>query len=240
MLGAQGGPNGELGTEFSVNGTKNLGQRYPGVTMDDTGDVVVVWSGNGEFAAQADDQGIFYRRYEQENDVAGPTVTDVHNYATPEGEPPSLDVVVDGGEINAEVSKFVVTFGEDLDIRYYEAGAHSVLNTDHWGLLKNGDEVLDGVYSVTFGLSEAYYRGLAATPSGKYEAVVTFDLDATEPGLQALDNGRYTLQVRDDVEDLFGNALDGNLDGAAGGDFEHDFVILVGEGGDDPVDDRDR
>ena len=41
------GPNGEYETEFSVNTTQDGDQRYPSIAMDDNGDFVVAWSGNG-------------------------------------------------------------------------------------------------------------------------------------------------------------------------------------------------
>ena len=42
------GLNGENGGEFLVNSTTAGDQRYPGVGMDDTGDIIVVWSGQGQ------------------------------------------------------------------------------------------------------------------------------------------------------------------------------------------------
>ena len=41
------GLNGENGGEFRVNSTTAGDQRYPSVGMDDTGDIIVVWSGQG-------------------------------------------------------------------------------------------------------------------------------------------------------------------------------------------------
>jgi len=229
------GTNGELDTERAINGTKVRSQRLPGVALDDTGDVIIVWSGYGEVAGQEDDQGIFYWRLVQLQDVAGPTVTDVHNVAVHDGAK-VLEFVEDEAVLLDEVSQFVVTFGENLDTRYLELGAHSVQNPSLWHLTKNGDPVEGAIVQVQFGLNKAYELGLSGTPSTKYEAIITFDLEALTPGLQPLDNGLYVLSIEDAVEDaFFGNPLDGNTNGAPGLDFEREFIIRVGEGGDDPV-----
>ena len=38
------GINGRIGGEVAINATKNGDQRFPTVTLDDTGDYVIVWS----------------------------------------------------------------------------------------------------------------------------------------------------------------------------------------------------
>ncbi len=75
------GPNGEVGTEFRLNSTTDGDQRYPSVAMDATGDMIVVWSGNGV----GDSQGIFSQRYNNLIDTAGPFVTNVYNYTASGG-----------------------------------------------------------------------------------------------------------------------------------------------------------
>ena len=42
------GPNGEFQSEFVVNTTKDGDQRYPSIAMDENGDFLVVWSGDGK------------------------------------------------------------------------------------------------------------------------------------------------------------------------------------------------
>ncbi|MEA1950054.1 MAG: hypothetical protein U9N87_01630, partial [Planctomycetota bacterium] len=221
------GPQGQIGEEEQINATTDGDQRFPGVAMDDTGDYVIVWSGYGEIydpilddMVVDDDQGIYSRRFPVEEDIAGPTVTDVLNVV-----PGDLEAVPDGSELDDYVSQFVVIFGEDLDTKYLENGAHSVLNTDNWLLRRNGEIVTDGVVNIDFGLNPA---------TDKYEATVTFDGDPTMPGDQPLEDGRYTLTVSEEVEDIWGNALDGDYDGMPGDDFVHTFWIRSG-GGDDPI-----
>ena len=69
------GPNGEMTGEIMVNSTTAGDQRYPSVSMDDPGDAVVVWSGNGT----GDSQGVFFQRYAQPTDDAPPTVAKVQS-----------------------------------------------------------------------------------------------------------------------------------------------------------------
>ncbi|MBN2021737.1 MAG: trypsin-like serine protease [Pirellulales bacterium] len=236
LLGQVGGANGEWNEEFAVNGTKVGPQRLPSVALDDTGDAVFVWSGKGTVLGQEDDQGIFMRRDDQETDVAGPTVTDVLYLQEPQDAVDTLEVVLDGALVRYEVNKFVVVFGEDLNLIYDTLGAHSITNPEHWQILKNGAVLEDGITRIEFGLNKAYELGMATSPSGKYEAVLTFDADVTKPGKQALGNGTYVLTIDDTVVDPSGNALDGDVDGTPGINFQHQFIIRAGEqGGDDPV-----
>jgi hypothetical protein len=214
------GPNGEIGSELAVNSTKSGDQRWPGIALNDTGDAVVVWSGNGA----GDDQGIFLQRYEKPEDTAGPIVTDVHNVGADD-----LDYVLENDVLNAYVSRFVVTFGEDLNTEYGTIGTTSVLNTNNWTLKKNGETISGGVVEVEFGLNQAFVSGLADAPSNKYEAVITFDLDPTKEGEQRLDDGEYVLTVSHYVQDLFGNYLDGDFDGYQGGVFDRTFYVVTAD-----------
>ena len=68
-----------------------------------------------------------------------------------------------------------------------------------------------------YGLSEAFVPWPSATASGKYEAVVTLNA--------ALTHGAYALTLRDNVVDDYGNKLDGNGDGTAGGDYVLNFNV---------------
>lgn len=228
---AQFGDNGELRSEMHINTTIDGSQRFPSIALTDTGDALIVWSGQGP----GDTQGIFSQRFEQVFDDAGPTVTDVQAYVIAEDESTSLETVISNGEINGTVKQIVVTFGENLNTLYGASGPASVLNKDYWVLAKNGNLLTKGVNSVVFGLNQAYLSGLADTPSGKYEAVVTFDVDPTVEGQQGLDAGSYTLTLRDRVEDQFGNGMDGDFDGAVGGDYQITFLVYIGQGGDTPI-----
>lgn len=240
------GPNGELGGAFRVNTTTDGDQRYPAVAMDHAGDYVVVWSGRGTQPGQSDTQGVFFQRYESIADDAGPIVADVLNVVTlPSGIPTFLPVR-EASVFSTGVSQFVLSFGEDLDRIGGVNGVNSILNPSNWQIVRDNQVLPAGIADVQFGLSKAYEMGLAATPSLKYEAVVTFDGDATQAGLQPLGAGQYTLRIRDRVRDLFGNALDGNWDGTPGVDFLRKFTIVgvgvpgVEDGGPgEPTTDRD-
>jgi len=220
------GPNGELGGQFRVNTTTDGDQRYPAVAMDHAGDYVVVWSGRGTQSGQSDTQGVFYQRYEAIADDAGPIVADVLDAVMlPTGIPTFLPVR-EGSIFSTPVSQFVVSFGEDLNRIGGVNGLNSILNPANWQIVRNNQVLPAGIADVQFGLNKAYEMGLAATPSLKYEAVVTFDAEATQAGLQPLGAGEYTLRIRDRVRDLFGNAFDGNWDGAPGVDFQRKFTIV--------------
>ncbi len=67
------GANGELSAEFAVNVTKTGNQRYPGVAMDHAGDFFIAWSGPGT----GGEQGVYFQRFDNLGDDAGPTVADV-------------------------------------------------------------------------------------------------------------------------------------------------------------------
>ena len=76
-------------------------------------------------------------------------------------------------------------------------------------------------------MNEGYLAGLTTTPSGKYEALVTFDSDQYQAGIQSLGAGAYVLTILDSVQNIYGISLDGNSDGAAGGDFKLAFSIPI-------------
>ena len=222
------GPAGQIGGEFAVNTTALGDQSGPGIGMDDTGDFVIVWSGNGEASGQADSQGIFEQRFEKPDDEAGPTVTDIYNVRLAGGSV-ELGQLVESPSLDETVSQFVVMFGENPSMLGLENGSQSVVNPFNWELTKDGVGLAGGVVSVEFGLNRS--AGLTGVSTGKYEAIVTFDGDPGEAGLQALGQGRYVLTARDAIEDMFENRLDGNLDGTPGDDFGFAFNVFSGLSG---------
>jgi hypothetical protein len=247
------GENGEVGGEIDVNVTKSGKQRGASIALDDTGDVMSVWSGYGPF----DDQGIFTRRFTRIADDAGPTVTDVVNIV-PEDVPdndPTLDYypeqILWGSTTTNEPTQFIVTFGENLSTEGGVSGVNSILNTLNWQLTGNGIFLSQGVTAIEFGQSQgsAHLGSDGVTPdplvsaSSKYEAIITFDGDPLVAGNQPLPAGEYMLTLTDDVEDLFGNPLDGDYDGHAGGNFRRPFyvgeLLITGSQPGDPGDDDD-
>ena len=223
MLGSNPaiGPNGELRSEMHLNSTTAGDQRFPAVATSGTNDFVVVWSG----PAAGGSQGIFYARYENQLDEAGPIVVDTLNVAQ---SPTRLQLVREDGILTQQVTKFVVTFDENLNTDLGVNGLHSIENPNNWRLTKDGTAIFHGVATIHFGLNQGYVEGLEAAPTNKFEAVITFDADPNTAGTQQLGSGDYVLSVRDTVRDLFDNALDGNYDGTPGTDFNRKFRIQIG------------
>ncbi len=220
------GINGENGGEFLVNSTTAGNQQHPSVAMDDTGDIIFVWSGQG----QTTSQGVFYQRFAQLTDDAPPTVTDV-DYV--DGNTGHIDQLRDGDTITGTVpvTQMVVTLGENVSTSGGAVGTNSILNPANWSLSKDGTALAHTIVGVQYGLNEAYVLGLTSTASGKYEAVLTFDTNSTAPGNQALGSGQYVLTLSDNVKDQFGNKLDGNYDGTANGVFKLAFTVEIPDNG---------
>ena len=170
------GLNGEFQSEFAVNTTKDGDQRYPSIAMDDNGDFLVVWSGYRQRAGptdQSDTQGVFMQRFDQPTDTAGPIV--INTFAQTRRR-------LREGLLRANTweTRTACTSSSSLSARICPrsatwGGPHSVLNLDNWNLTLNGATIFQGVSHVDFGLNQAYMSGLVATPSNKYEAVLTFD-----------------------------------------------------------------
>ncbi len=209
------GANGEIGSPFVVNTTTSGDQRYPGIAMNDVGDYVIVWSGYGSQSGEASSQGVFEQRFYKSEDNAGPMVSDMDVMLVADSSA-EMDRLIDGITYDAEVSSIVITFGEALSTYRDDAGSESVLNLSNWVLTRDGEELTDGVYQVEFSLNSL---------TNKYEAVVYLDDDSDTAGAQALVQGEYVLTIRDSIEDLYGNKLDGDFDGTPGGSFSVTFTV---------------
>ncbi len=220
--------NGAIGGEWLINTTTDGQQRFPGVAVDDAGDAVIVWSGNGQVPGQQDSQGIFLQRSDRTEDAAGPSVGNVYNVVAENGTT-ILERVAEGTVFAEGPTQFVITFGEALSTQSGSSGAGSVLNLENWQLSHIG-----GVTGVEYGLNAAYNSGLASTPSNKYEVVLTFDGNLSTAGNQALTVGAYNLTIFSYVEDLFGNGLDGAYTGMApAADFVITFTVGTEGAGED-------
>lgn len=192
------GPNGEFGREFRVNGSIDNDQWNPGIATTNDGRLIVAWSGFGDRPTQSDTQGVFFQRYNSPGD---------------DETPPTV------GGVNALGSlRLVVSFSEEMSTEGGSLGTHSILNENLWGLLQGGNPLSDPFSNIEFSLNAAYLAGLSTTPSNKWEAVLTLN----SPLLLQTD---YTLRIDDAATDVGGNALDGNYDGAAGGDFSKVFQV---------------
>ena len=211
------GTNGEVGGEFTVNSTTSGDQRYPSIAMDDTGDYMIVWSGNGADSSQS----VYGQRIILQDDTAGPTVTGIQA------------MLVDNGtaEMAAHHRRHHLrnrgqrpghllrrkTSAPSRTTRCSE----SVLNPNNWILTRDGEIVPDGVYQIQFILNDA---------TNKYEAVLTMDDDPDVSGAQPLAYGTYVLTIRDAIEDIFENRLDGDYDGTAGSPYTITFTVASSTG----------
>ncbi len=123
-------------------------------------------------------------------------------------------------------SRFVLEFDENLvDDTSGPNWQHSVLNPANWDLTLNGRSIRNGITSIEFGPSEVRARWNGTTPASKYQAIVTIDADPAKSGLQPLGPGTYELTLRDNVQDKFGNPLDGDYDGTPGLEFRRRFTV---------------
>jgi hypothetical protein len=132
-----------------------------------------------------------------------------------------------------ETNEFVVLFSEDV-LNDGIGGFNSVTNPLNWELSRNGRVIANAVVSVQYGLSQRAVLG--GPESDAYEAILQIDADPQKAGLQPLPGGLYTFTLRDRVEDLAENSLDGNYDGAPGGGFIRTFSVGTGNvvGGEPP------
>ncbi|QDS90691.1 Lectin C-type domain protein [Rosistilla ulvae] len=102
------------------------------------------------------------------------------------------------------VSTFTVSFSESIDTETLSAATLELRGAGEDGVLDTGDDVL-------YNLSHGY------------------DSDAFEVSFAVLDgplvDGQHRLTIDDAVTDVLGNALDGDLDNTAGGDFVRTFTV---------------
>ncbi|MFH1921845.1 MAG: trypsin-like serine protease, partial [Planctomycetota bacterium] len=236
------GPFGEIGGELPVSSTKDGDQRFASIALDHTGNAIIVWSGAGQppTADLPDDQGIFHKRFEKLEDEAGPTVADTLNLVHKDNDPSEpiegWERVFEGAVLQSQVSQFLISFGEDLDDS--TTLTSGIENLNNWTLTRDGVVVRSGVAAVDFDLNQTQQSGIVSGATNKYEAVLTFDGDPSMAGLQPLGPGEYILTIRDTVQDLSVNRLDGNYDGDPGVSFRRRFVIGAGAGG--PIGDDNR
>ena len=219
------GPNGEYETEFPVNTTQNGDQRDPGIAMDDNGDFLVVWSGNGKdySTGTADSQGVFLQRFDLPTDTAGPRPIETYAYdASATGRPREVqnndNLTVLQNDKSTDITKLVVSFSENMEATTNPSDplwGNSVCNPTNWTLWRDGSMISGGIQSVTFGYNST---------DDKYEATVTFSTPLNS------DSHIYKLQALDSIEDVFGNALDGTASGVPGSNFALMFTINVAAG----------
>ena len=131
-----GSVNEATGVQSRVNSTASGDQQFPTVAMTPDGDRIVVWSGNGV----GDRNGIFFRRYTNSTDTAGPMLTD---FLLPDGSR-----VSSSRQIVQPLSAVILSFDEELL-------ASTATNPANYKLLKDGVEVPGGITQVFYGLNKA-------------------------------------------------------------------------------------
>ena len=232
------------GGEFKID--NNLAREYklPSVSMDLTGDFVVTWSDYaivpGTYARRYSSSGIAQSPQFQVNTATqfgftnSPSVAMdasgdfVIGYVSYDGSSagigsqryvatigPIVTAVLEGAgsrvvpsadELTTSNSAFSVNFSDDLNA--VPGGVNSVINPLNWILMRNGVDFSYQISGITFGFNAT---------TNRYVAIVSF--------LQPLPEGAYQLIARQAIRDLTARGLDGEADGAAGGDFRRNFYV---------------
>src|SRR5688500_442573 len=189
------------GSEFLVNTFTTNRQRVPAVTMDSDGDAVVAWQSLNQ--DNTNSYGVYAQRYDESNpDTAAPAVGGVFGNGVS---------IAPGGTLGDDTFRLVLTFSENMSVAGGTSGPNSVTNPANYALMKNGVDVSSQISSVSFFSFNPATR--------RCEATLTF------LAFSSLQRGSYVVTARDTLRALSGNALDGNFDGAAGGDFTRAFSI---------------
>ncbi|HUT91971.1 MAG TPA: proprotein convertase P-domain-containing protein [Thermoguttaceae bacterium] len=184
-----------VGVQTRVNVTSGGIQQFPTIGMEPDGDRIVVWSGGGV----GDRHGIYFRRYDEPTDTAGPKVSDI---TTIYGERIGY-----GGQVTEAPNYIVVVFDEKMMVGNPSLVADSVLNTANYSLVKDGTVLIGGIQSVQFDLNKAskMFPGVART--NKWEAVIELDGNGTGAGVTALPAGQYEIIISGTLRDVVGNPL---------------------------------
>ena len=246
------------GETYGLEGTL---QTLPSIGMEPDGDYTALYTQvesyrNAGFTTSETsiaNRNIYYRRFDEITDTAGPRVTD---WADGTGTP-----LEDNAVLQKHLQYVVLTFDEEMLSGDPAEVADSILNTENFKLFESNAEIDGGVVNVAFGLSKAaelanqtdpltgQVYGLDPVPSNKWEAVVTFDGNADQDGAQPLRDGFYSFQALASVEgsstvaghsglrDRVGNTLYHTGFDPAGEDFQRSFNIKVTERKDEPVND---
>ncbi len=186
------------GAEFRANSTTANFQTRSAVARDPEGDFVIAWSSRLQ---DGSNYGIYAQRYEESIDLAPPVVGGVfvngERVAPYTVHSPSLDQIV-------------VSFSENVSDAGGPTGTNSVTNPANWLLTRNGADVTASISSITYGFN---------VTTNRYEAALNLSTSYT--------TGNFLLMAKDNIRDLAGNQLDGNLDGASGGNMLRPFSIAA-------------
>ncbi len=222
-------------------------QHAVSIGMETDGDFVMAWTQNEEHTSGAtSNQNIYYRRFTETTDTAGPKLTDLVNH-NDEG-------MADGDEVVGPVQYVVLTFDEELMTGDPDENPDSALNPENFVLFRGDQEIPFGIAKVEFGMNKA--ADLAGTDDGlggsypsawtasnKWEAVLVIDGNGgLTSGITSLGTGQYTVRARaprpedgvSGLRDKAGNALGLSGFRVAGESFERTFQVSLAEP-DDPV-----
>lgn len=184
------------GVETLVNtGTANR-QLCSSVAMDANGDFVVTWTSQGQ---DGSGYGVYSQRFQQATDTTGPIVAQILN---------GNRQINPGDQLVTSVPKLTVVFSENLNVTGGTSGTNSVTNPANWSLTRNGVDITANISGITFSRNPV---------TNKYEAVLTFTTPLTD--------GTFLLTAKQSIQDLAGNALDGDLNGTPGGNFTQQFQV---------------
>ena len=207
--------------------------------MDAAGNFVVTWTGSSQ---DGSGQGVYGQRYDAAGTAVGGEfqintyVSSDQQYSTVAMDNAGNFVVTwssngqDGSgygvygqrfsqydTLSPSVESVVVPatgvvgrfFRRDVPARG-RVGAHSVLNPANWSLLNVGTGLYENIQSIAITINNG--------------VILSF----TTP----LSNGDYVLTAKETIHDASGNALDGDGDSLAGGDFSQSLQVdrLIGEG----------
>ncbi|MDR1384947.1 MAG: S1 family peptidase [Planctomycetaceae bacterium] len=245
------GMHGEFGREFRINKDNvYLDQTGATVTLNANGDAIVVFQGETETSSNGYHNNVYYRVIPRASDTAGPIITETVVVANipldANGKPITgtdaelqydangqlmtrendLLSIQDGSVIYGLTTRMIVTFSEEMYNAYIQS-PQSILNPANWQLQRNGVDVYGIISKIDFGKDKTYELGLVSNKTGKWEAVITFDMDTQELGNQPLTSGRYKLTIRENATDNDLNKLDGDYSGLAGGNFTREFIVVA-------------
>ncbi|HYW81123.1 MAG TPA: hypothetical protein VE890_16190, partial [Thermoguttaceae bacterium] len=245
--------------EYSV-GDEGTWQEEVSIGMEPDGDFVMVWTQRDRYTTLAESNtNVYFRTFNERTDTAGPMVTDL---IAPSGE--SVD---QAATIQGPLQHVVLTFDEELaqydddtiawaiaerDLAIADglpidgtvaAILDSVTNVENYRLLRNGAEMPETIVRVEFGMSMAAELadtyGLNPIPSNKWEAVITFDANGIDPGVEPLSSGLYTIETlapapdmqaalsQSGIRDKSGVPLNHTGFAIGGLNVSRDFVVVV-------------
>jgi Ca2+-binding RTX toxin-like protein len=189
---------GNDSADRAVN-TYTLGaQLLSTVTMDADGDFVVAYAGEG--LADLSPLGVYARRFSSPGDDDAPIVLKVFTQS---------DEIEEGSRLIEHVTQLRVGFSEGMADGLM---GPNIISPALWRLQRTVDGVTSDITASINSITSGF----------NFE---TFMFEATLHLSTVLEPGFYNLTLWDTATDYFGVGLDGDVDGVAGGDFEHTFEI---------------